>query len=125
MEMQKFSPELHKRKYGVGTVALAVLVFMLSLCLIHELSADPAAGSYLEASVDLSLDYEAFVSKYGDIIYQEEYLAIQNTRKMEQVANTHCYIRHLEDGSYVVFVFGGAINKNGSYDLLDILLYPA
>lgn len=113
------------RKYSVCIFALSVLVFILSLCLIHKLRADPAAGSYLEASVDLSLDYEAFASKYGDILSQEEYHAIQNTRKMEQVANTHCYVRHLEDGSYVVFIFRGTINKNGSYDLLDILLYPS
>ena len=112
------------RKYRVSIIVLAVLVFILSLCLFQKLRADPAAGSYLEASVDLGLDYEAFASKYGDILSQDEYLAIQNTRTMEQVANTHCYVRHLEDGSYVVFIFAGTINQNGSYDLLDILLYP-
>ena len=114
------------RRISKSTILICILIvviLILSVCLMKEIKSDPAAGSYLEASVDLSLNYEAFASKYGDILSQEEYLAIQNTRKMEQVANTHCYVRHLENGSYVVFIFGGTINKNGSYDLLDILLY--
>ena len=99
---------------------LTVVILILSVCLIKAIKSDPAAACYLEATVDLKLDYDVFVRKYGSIVSEEEYNEIQSFRHMETTDVNHCYIRQLVGGTMVVFILSSTINNAGDYELIGI-----
>ncbi|MBR5021049.1 MAG: hypothetical protein IKY17_05405 [Oscillospiraceae bacterium] len=112
-----------ERRVSKSTILICILivvVLILSVCLVKAIRYDPAAACYLEATVDLKLDYDVFVRKYGSVIPEDEYNEIQSFTHMETTDVNHCYIRQLEDGTIVVFILSSTVNNAGDYELIGI-----